>query len=281
MTTIIAEIGINHNGNVSIAKQLMDMAKECGADLVKFQKRSVNVVYSTAELDKPRESPWGTTTREQKWGLEFGKSQYDEINRYSQEIAFPWTASAWDLGSLQFLDQYALPCHKIASAMIANLQFVEEVAGRGKLTYVSTGMLPDLCTVTKAVNIFRYYDCPLVLMHCVGEYPCHPQDSNLSMIKVLQREYPEIQVGFSSHAVSPIVGAFSVLLGAVAVEAHITIDRSMYGSDQSASLEKSGLEKLVDYCRMAEQVKGSGIKIMTAGEIKNAAKLRYWESSNG
>ena len=277
MTTIIAEIGINHNGDVQLAKDLMDMAKECGADFVKFQKRSINVVYSTDELDKARDSPWGTTNREQKHGLEFGKSQYDEIDRHSKLINLPWFASAWDLGSLQFLDRYDLPCHKIASTMITNREFVEEVARRKKLTYISTGLLPDLCAVNKAVAVFQYHDCPFMLLHCVGEYPCPPEITNLSMISVLKQRYPAIPVGFSSHAVSPIIGAYAVLLGARAVEAHITLDRAMYGSDQAASLEKTGLEKLVDYCNLAEVVVGDGVKTMTEKEKANAAKMRYWE----
>jgi N-acetylneuraminate synthase len=263
VTTIIGEIGINANGSIKIAKELMDMAKECGADMVKLQKRSINVVYSTEELDKPRDSPWGTTTREQKHGLEFQRTDYDEIDRYSKYIGLPWFASAWDLGSLQFLDKYDLPCHKVASPMITNLQFCEEVAKRKKLTYISTGGLPDLCMVHKVVNIFKYHDCPMVIMHCVLEYPCPPENSDLSMIRVLEAEFPGVPVGFSSHAVSPIVGYAAALMNARAIEVHISLDRSMYGSDQSASLEKSGLEKLVDYCRIAEVVKGDGVKRMT------------------
>jgi len=276
LTTIIAEIGINANGDLSLAKQLIAMAKECGADIVKFQKRTINVVYTTEMLNQPRESPWGTTQREQKFGLEFGKAEYREIDRYCREIGIQWTASAWDLGSLEFLDEFDLPCHKVASAMITNLQFIQGVATRHKHTYISTAMLPDMCAIHKAVNVFKYFETPLTIMHCVGDYPCNPMDSNLSMIGVLQREFPGIPIGFSSHAVSPIVGAFAVYAGAVAIEAHITLDRSMYGSDQAASLEKPGLEKLVDYCRLAEIDKGDGIKRMTETEKKNAVKLRYW-----
>ena len=281
MTTIIAELGINCNGSLEIAKQLMDMAKECGADFVKFQKRTINVVYTTEELDKPRDSPWGTTTREQKHGLEFQRKDYDEIDKYSRYIALPWFASAWDLGSLQFLDAYDLPCHKVASPMITNLEFCEEVAKRKKLTYISTGGLDDLCMVHKVVNKFKYHECPICLMHCVLEYPCPPENSNLSMIRVLEKEFPGVPIGFSSHAVSPIVGYAAAFMGARAIETHITLDRSMYGSDQSASLEKSGLEKLVDYCKIANVVKGDGIKRMTEKERANARKLRYWENVIG
>ena len=277
MTIIIGEIGINANGSLKLAKEMMDMAKECGADMVKFQKRTINVVYSTEELDKPRDSPWGTTTREQKHGIEFQRTDYNEIDRYSKYIALPWFASAWDLGSLQFLDAYNLPCHKIASPMITNLEFCEEVAKRKKLTYISTGGLPDLCMVHKVVNKFKYHDCPITILHCVLEYPCPPENSDLSMIRVLEAEFPGVPIGFSSHAVSPIIGYAAALMGAVAVETHITTDRSQYGSDQSASLEKSGLEKLVDYCKIAGVVKGNGVKRMTDKERANAKKMRYWE----
>lgn len=255
----------------------MEMAGECGADMVKFQKRTVETVYTPEELDKPRESPWGTTTREQKIGLEFDWNNYVEIAQHSDLIGLPWFASAWDERSLEFLDGFKTPCHKIASAMITNRPFVEAVAKLGLHTYISTGLLPDFCAIDKAVAVFHYHECPFTLMHCVGEYPCQPQDSNLSMIRVLQDRYPGTPVGFSSHAVSPIVGAFAVLMGAAAVEAHITLDRSMYGSDQSASLEKPGLQKLVDYCRVAEVVKGDGIKRMTAKEVEVAKKLRWFE----
>ena len=281
MTTIIAEIGINANGSLEIAKQLMDMAKECGADFVKFQKRTINVVYTTAELDKPRESPWGTTQREQKHGLEFTRSDYKEIDRHAKQIDLPWFASAWDLGSLQFLDEFDLPCHKVASAMITNCEFVEEVARRKTLTYISTGMLPDFNAIDKAVNVFRYHDTPIVIMHCVGDYPCDPDKTNLGLIAALERRFPDVPIGFSSHAVSPIIGAFAAYAGARAIECHISLDRSMYGSDQAASLEKTGLEKLVDYCKLAEVVKGDGVKRMTEKEAQNAAKLRYWEAVNG
>lgn len=278
MTTIIAEIGINHNGSVGIAKKLMAMAKECGADLVKFQKRFIELVYSPEEQAKPRESPWGTTNGDQKRGLEFAFDEYYEIDKYSKKIGLPWFASAWDIPSLEFIETFNPPCHKIASPMITHRKFVESVADLGRLTYVSTGMVDDLKVIQDLVYVFGCYLTPIVLMHCVGEYPCRPVDTNLKMVRTLKREFPDIPIGFSSHAVSPIMGAFAVIMGAVAVEAHITLDRSMYGSDQAASLEKAGLEKLVDYCEMAELAKGDGMKIITERERVNAKKLRYWEA---
>jgi len=277
MTKIIAEIGINANGEIGIAKAMMDMAQRCGADMVKFQKRTIEAVYSKKDLDVPRDSPWGMTNREQKHGIEFGYDDYCEIDNYSKLIGLPWFASAWDVDSLTFLDYFDLPCHKIASTMITNCDFLKEVAQRKKLTYISTGLIEDLEPVDKAASIFKYHDCPFELMHCVGEYPCIPENTNLGMIETLKQAFPGIKVGFSSHAVSPVVGALSVALGATTVEAHITLDRSMYGSDQSASLEEPGLKKLVDYCKLAEQAKGDGIKRITKMEINAAAKMRYWE----
>ena len=277
MTTIIAEIGINANGDVEIAKQLMMMAKNCGADLVKFQKRDVEVVYSQEVLDTPRDSPWGTTTREQKLGLEFGMQDYLEINKYSEEIDIPWTASAWDMGSLEFLDVFNLPFHKVASPMITNLEFVEAVAKRGSLTFISTGMTSDWRQVDEALAKFWYHNTPCCLMHCRGEYPCEPDKTDLAVMQTMQMKYPGVPIGFSSHAVSPLVGAFAAYAGATAVEAHITLDRAMYGSDQAASLEAPGLRKLVEYCKLATQVKGSSHKRMTEEEAINANKMRYWE----
>lgn len=280
MTLIISEIGINANGNVETAKQLMKMAKKCGCNLVKFQKRSIDIVYTKEELALPRESPWGITQREQKGGLEFSYIDYTEINNYSKEIDLPWFASAWDIESLDFLKQFDCPCNKIASAMITNCDFTERVAKQKKKTFISTGLINSLEPIKKAVNIFDYHNCPHVIMHCVGEYPCPPNRTNLAMINTLKAEFPGKTIGFSSHAVSPIVPAFAVLAGAEAIECHITLDRSMYGSDQAASLEKPGLEKLIDYCKIAEQVKGLPFKTITPKEIEVAKKLRWFENGN-
>lgn len=276
MTEIISEIGINHNGSVEIAKKLMRMAKDCGCKMVKFQKRTVDVVYTQAELDKPRDSLWGTTTREQKNGLEFGEVEYQELNQYSKEIGIPWFASCWDLESLEFIERFNPPAHKVASAMITYRKMIEAIAEKRRLTYISTGMLPDLCAVRKAVAIMNYHDCPYVLMHCVGEYPCPPERSNIGMLATLWKEFPGVQIGFSSHAVSPIVGFAAALFGATTIETHITLDRSMYGSDQAASLERPGLQKLVDYCRLAKEIIGDGTKRITEKEMENAKKLRWF-----
>ncbi len=282
---IIAEIGINHSGSIKVAEALIDMAKDCGADYVKFQKRTISEVYTEEFLDQPRESPWGRTQRDQKHGLEFGTREYREIDRHCKKVGIPWFASCWDLASLQFIDNFDVPMHKIASPMLTNLDFVEAVAATGRHTLISTGM-SDLCDISRAVSKFEdfafsnpeYGPRPKYsLLHCVGEYPCPPDRTNLAMIRTLKERYPGIEVGFSSHAVSPVIPAFAVLMGAEIIEAHITLDRAMYGSDQAASLERPGLQKLVDYCRMAEESKGLGIKTITEAEAVNAKKMRYWE----
>ncbi|HLG69037.1 MAG TPA: N-acetylneuraminate synthase family protein [Chloroflexota bacterium] len=271
---VIAEIGINHNGDLALAKQLIDMARNAGCDAVKFQKRTVDIVYSQAMLDSARESPWGTTQRDQKLHLEFGEAEYDEIDRYCREIGIEWFASAWDIPSQEFLRRYNLRYNKIASAMITHLDLLEFVAEEGRATFISTGM-SSYEQIDRAVEIFRHHDCPFVLMHAVSEYPAHEQSLNLRVMHELRKRYGA-PVGYSGHEVTMVPSVIAATMGAVAVERHITIDRSMYGSDQSASLEKRGLELMVSYIRTIPQVLGDGVKRITPGEGENSHKLRYW-----
>ncbi len=261
-----------------MAEALIDMAKDCGADFIKFQKRTVSEVYTEEFLKQPRDSSWGNTQGDQKYGLEFGVQEYREIDRHCKKVDISWFASCWDVGSVKFIEQFNPPMHKIASPMLTNLDLVAAVAATGKLTLISTGM-STMNDVRAAVAMFEKYGrCQnYTLLHCVGEYPCPPDRTNLAMIQTLKGRYPGIEVGFSSHAVSPVIPAFAVLMGAEWIEAHITLDRAMSGSDQAASLERPGLQKLVDYCRMAEESKGLGIKTITAAEVENAKKMRYWE----
>ena len=272
---IIAEIGINHNGDINVAKNLILLAKNCGCDAVKFQKRTIEIVYSKEELDKPRESPWGKTQREQKEGLEFSKKDYDEINDFCKKNNIIWFASAWDIPSLVFLDQYNLKYNKIASAMITHEEFLTEVAKRKRYTFVSTGM-SEYKTIDRAVEIFKNNKCEFELMHTVSAYPCPEDQLNLHIIQDLKNRY-KCNVGYSGHesSVSPTIVA--VCLGATSVERHITLDRSMYGSDQAASLEKKGLEELVSIIRKIPIVTGSKEKNIFECEIEVAKKLRYWE----
>lgn len=273
---IIGEIGINHNGDVEIAKKLMSMAKKCGADYVKFQKRDIDTVYTKQFLDSPRESPWGDTQRHQKEGLEFIARQYDEIDEYSKQIGIPWFASCWDVQSLYFVHNYNPPFHKIASPMLTHRKFIHEVASLGKKTLISCGGSTWL-DIDYAVEVFLGSGTDFVLMHCVSEYPCPDEHVNLAMLQELKKRYPYVEVGYSNHSpgIESCVGAS--YLGASFIECHITLDRSMYGSDQSASLERRGLELVCKYAKNAQKIIGDGIRIIRDAEKVNMAKMRYWE----
>lgn len=239
---LIAEIGINHNGDINIAKRLIKNAKDCGFNSVKFQKRTINIVYDKKTLDTPRESQWGKTTREQKLGLEFEKPEYDEIDNYCKELNIDWFASAWDIQSLDFLDNYDLKYHKIASAMIVDHKFLNAVAERNKHTFISTGMSTKE-DIDNAVRIFKEHNCSFELMHCVSTYPMLIEDANLITINQLKKEY-NCNVGYSGHENGVVVSLAAVMFDITSLERHITLDRTMYGSDQAASLELSGMQNL-------------------------------------
>lgn len=271
-TFIIAEIGINHNGSIDIAKKLIDGALFAGADAVKFQKRTVEKVYTKEELDKLREGPWGTTNREQKLGLEFGKTEYNEIDRYCKEKNFEWFASAWDIDSQNFLQQYDFNYNKIASAMLTHRELLEMVADEKKYTFISTGM-STLEEIEKAVNIFRNAGCPFELMHCNSTYPMKDKYANLNMIHNLRKKF-KCKVGYSGHEVGLITTCAAVALGATSIERHITLDRAMYGSDQAASVEVMGFYRLVEYVRTIEIALGDGVKTITPEEENIKKKLR-------
>lgn len=273
---IIAEIGINHNGSLDIAKQLIAQAHHTGCDAVKFQKRTIDIVYTPELLAQPRESPWGTTQRQQKEGLEFSEAQYDEIDAYCRSLGIAWFASAWDIPSQRFLRKYDSQYNKVASAMTTHLDFLEEVASEGKLTFLSTGMC-ELEDIDRAVAIFRRHECPVVLMHSVSTYPSPEGDLNLRCLQTLRSRYG-LPVGYSGHEASVSPSVIAAMLGAVAIERHITLNRAMYGSDQAASLEGRGLETLVSQLRKIPMVLGSGEKVVTPGEKAVAQKLRYWEN---
>ena len=269
---IIAEIGINHNGDMKIAKKLIDVAKDCGCDAVKFQKRNIELCYTPEYLDSPRESPWGTTQREQKAGLEFGLEEYREIDKYCKEKKIEWFASAWDTDSLSFLDQFDCKNAKVASAMLHNPELMSAIAKRGRHTFISTG-LSDMKMIATAVDIFRKANCPFSLMHCVGVYPMQPEVANLRCIDTLKKEF-NCPVGYSGHESGLAVSYAAAALGISSLERHITLDRSMYGSDQSASLEPAGLRMLLGSIRKIEVAMGDGVKRMIPEEEKIAAKLR-------
>jgi len=241
---LIAEIGINHNGDIDIAKQLIKNSKDCGFDAVKFQKRTINIVYDEKTLNTPRKSPWGETTREQKLGLEFDELEYNEIDKYCKDLNIEWFASAWDLKSLEFLDNYNLNYHKIASAMIVDHNFLNNVAQRKKHTFISTGM-SQKDDIDSAVDIFKKNNCSFELMHCVSTYPMKVEDANLLTINQMKKEY-NCNVGYSGHENGVAVSLAAMMLGITSLERHITLDRTMYGSDQAASLELVGMKNLSD-----------------------------------
>ncbi len=272
-TFLIAEIGINHNGDINIAKKLIDNSSECGFDAVKFQKRTINIVYSKEELDKFRESPWGTTQRHQKEGLEFSKKEYDEIDKYCRKKKIIWFASAWDIKSLEFLDKYNLKYHKIASAMIVDKFFLNEVAKRKKHTFISTGM-SSLENIEQAVDIFRDNNCSFELMHCVSTYPMKVEDANLLTINSLKNKF-KCNVGYSGHENGVVVSLAAYSLNISSLERHITLDRTMYGSDQSASLEMSGMKNLTESIKKMQKAFGKEkLGIINKDEIPIAKKLR-------
>ena len=272
----IGEIGINHNGNIDIAKDLIDMAKECGCDAVKFQKRTINTIYDESFLNKYRESPWGKTQREQKEGLEFKETHYDEINEYCKEVGIDWFASAWDTESFNFLRKYNLKYNKIASAMLTNFDFCSLVAGAGKHTFIATGMT-DLNTIDKVVSMFKRSNTSFTLMHSVGLYPCPDELTNIKVIKTFKDRF-KCHVGYSGHEVGILPSVLAVVMGAEAIERHITLDRSSYGSDQSASLERRGLEYVIRDCCDVEKMFGTGEKTISNKEAEVAKKLRWFEN---
>ena len=271
-TFIIAEIGINHNGDLDITKTLIKKAAEIGCDAVKFQKRTIDSVYTEEELDRPRESPWGTTNRQQKRGLEFEKEEYDQIDSYCKEFGIHWFASAWDLESQKFLKQYDLKYNKIASALLTHTELLEMVADEGKYTFISTGM-STMEQIKTAVDIFRTKNCPFELMHCNSTYPMKNEDANLLVINTL-REAFRCDVGYSGHETGRIVSVAAVTMGATSLERHITLDRTMYGSDQAASIEVADFARLLEDVETVHRALGTSEKFVHDSEVPIMNKLR-------
>ncbi len=273
---LIAEIGINHNGDVKIAKELINYAKEADFDAVKFQKRDIDTVYTKEYLDSSRESPWGTTQREQKEGLEFNEDEYQEIDEYCKKKKIEWFASAWDLKSQDFLKKFDLKYNKVASAMLGNFPLLSEIANEKKHTFISTGM-STLEEIDKVVELFVKKNCKYELMHCNSSYPMRDEDANLNCMKTLKDRY-KCDVGYSGHENSLVgVSLLAASLGASSIERHITLDRAMYGSDQSASIEVKNLKDLSKLLRKANIILGDGVKKITSEEEKIRKKLRIEE----
>lgn len=270
---LIAEIGINHNGDMNLAKQLIDAASDAGFDAVKFQKRTIDLVYTPEFLDSPRESQWGTTQRDQKEGLEFSESQYREIDAYCKTKNIQWSASAWDIDAQKFLQQFDCSFNKVASAMLGHIPLLKLIASEKKKTFISTGM-STLEELDNVVSIFREAGCPFELMHCNSTYPMKDEDANLLCIQTLQSRY-KCDVGYSGHESSLIkVCTAAVALGATSLERHITLDRTMYGSDQAASIVTNALRDFVNTVRAVPAILGTGEKVMSEAEMKTREKLR-------
>lgn len=272
---VIAEIGINHNGDFDLAKTLIQAAADCGVDAVKFQKREPDICVPEHQKDLVRETPWGQITYlEYKKRLEFDFGQYKILRDLAHSLGIEFSASAWDIPSLEFLDVLTIDFHKVASALITNKSFLGEIALRGKRTLASTGMATweDL---DRAVEILRPLGKSLTLLHTVSTYPAHEADLNLQMISTIKNRYG-LSVGYSGHEASVSPSIYAAALGATVIERHFTLDRASWGTDQSASLEPEGMRKLVGAVKKKDTVFGDGIKKIVPGEMEIAAKLRYW-----
>ncbi len=268
---IVAEVEINHNGSIETAKKLIDVAKEAGADAVKFQKRTIEVVYTPEELAKPRENPFGTTNGHLKRGLEFGKKEYKEIDRYAKEKGLLWFASPWDEASVDFLEQFNPPCYKIASASLTDKGLLKHIRAKGRPVIISTGM-STMEEVEQALKVLGNNN--LVVLHTVATYPAQDRHLNLSLIPALRQRFPTVPVGYSGHEVGVAPSVMAAVLGACMIERHITLDRALWGSDQAASLEPKGFELLVRDIKLYESVRGDGVKRVLAEEEPIKKKLR-------
>jgi len=275
MTKIIAEIGINHNGDIDMAKKLISMAKKCGCDYVKFQKRNPDICVPENQKKQMRETPWGYISYlEYKKKIEFSKDDYKIIDDYCKEKKIEWFASVWDLDSLKFIEQFNVSTHKIASALVTNLELLKEVAKCKKYTFISTGMC-ELEDIDKAVDIFKKANCEFELMHSVSTYPADEKDLNLSLINFYKKRY-NCNVGYSGHEAGISPSVIAAALGASSIERHITLSRSLFGTDQSASVERRGLIELVTVIRKIPIVLGVPQKKMLDAEKPIAKKMRYW-----
>ncbi|HEY5159259.1 MAG TPA: N-acetylneuraminate synthase family protein [Anaerolineales bacterium] len=272
---VIAEIGINHNGEIDIAKKLIEVAATAECSAIKFQKRTVNVVYSAEELARPRESPFGTTNADLKNGLEFGQEEYQEIDLYCKERKIAWFASCWDEASVDFIDRFDVPCYKIASASLTDDRLLRHIRSKGRPVVLSTGM-STLEQVDHAVDVLGKKD--LVILHTTSTYPALYEELNLRVIPVLKQRYA-VPVGYSGHETGLSTSIASVAMGACVVERHITLDRSMWGSDQAASVEPQGFMRLVRDIRLVETAMGDGNKRVVEREVPNMKKLRRVDSA--
>lgn len=271
-TYIVAEIGINHNGSVDIAKLLIDAAVHAGVDAVKFQKRTPEICVPKDQWNIMRETPWGYISYiEYRHKIEFGEAEYREIDRYCKQKGITWFASVWDIPSVDFLEQFDPVAYKIPSAALTDHELLRHVRKTGRPVILSTGM-STMEQIREAVAVLGREN--LIITHATSTYPCEPEELNLRMIETLRREFPEVPIGYSGHEVGLVTTAVAVALGACLVERHITLDRAMWGSDQAASVEPGGFERLVKYIRVTEKALGDGVKRVYESEIPAMKKLR-------
>jgi N-acetylneuraminate synthase len=269
---IIAEIGINHNGDLRIARQMIDAAVHAGVDAVKFQKRTPEIATPPEQRGQMRETPWGYISYlDYRYKVEFGEEQYREIDRYCKEKGIAWMVSVWDQDSVDFMEQFDTPAYKIPSASLTDFDLIRKARATGKPLILSSGM-STMEQIHQGVKIAGEQD--LLLMHCTSTYPCEPEELNLRMIETLRREFPDIPIGYSGHEVGLVPTAVAVALGACMVERHLTLDRAMWGSDQAASVEPWGFETLVKYIRVTERSIGDGVKKVYASEQPSLKRLR-------
>jgi N-acetylneuraminate synthase len=272
---LIAEIGINHNGDINLAKKLIDLAKKCDFDLVKFQKRTPDISTPENKKNVIRHTPWGDLSYlEYKHKIEFGEKEFDQIDRHCKKLKINWFCSAWDIPSLNFLKKYNNKYNKVASAMLTNLELLKKISAQKKITFISTGM-STYKDINNAIKIFKKNKCKFILMHSVSTYPCPENDLNLKMIPILKKKY-RCEIGYSGHEVSVSPSIFAVAMGANYIERHITLDRTMWGTDQAASLEYNGMIQLSNLARKFERSVGNGIKKILPDEKKKLLDMKYW-----
>ncbi|HSM71831.1 MAG TPA: N-acetylneuraminate synthase family protein [Anaerolineales bacterium] len=269
---IIAEVGINHNGDIEIAKKMIDAAVHAGADAVKFQKRTPEICTPPEQQKQMRETPWGYITYlDYRYKVEFGEEQYREIERYCKEKKIDWMVSVWDEESVDFMEKFDTPAYKVPSASLTDHDLMKHVRATGKPVIISTGM-STMDQIKRGVDAVGADD--LVIMHCTSTYPCEPEELNLRMIETLRKEFPNNPIGYSGHETGLVPSAVAIALGATSIERHITLDRAMWGSDQAASVEPLGFEKLVKYIRVTEASLGDGVKKVYDSELGSIKKLR-------
>jgi N-acetylneuraminate synthase len=274
---IIAEIGINHNGDLDTAKKMISAAAHTGADAVKFQKRTPEVCTPVEQQNQMRDTPWGYITYlDYRHKVEFDKEAYIEIDRHCRKLGIDWFVSVWDEQSVDFMEQFATPAYKIPSASLTDHGLLRHVRKTGKPMIVSTGM-STMAQIHRGMEAIGLEN--LIIMHTTSAYPCDPDELNLRMIGTLRREFPETPIGYSGHEVGLVPSAVAVALGACAVERHFTLDRAMWGSDQAASVEPGGFEKLVKYIRVTEAAMGDGVKKVYDSELSSLKRLRRVKDS--